>query len=252
MKISSGKLDLFADTVADYNAFISDLRVDGAIAYVSPNLNGLTLIGALVQHPLGTEDLFDAYSLAGIYTNGPFFVSLAYEMHESDYDKNIGTSVAGAVGQDSQWRLGLGLMDMAGFTASFVYEQRDGIGQIDGSDDDDDNDIGDFDVDGGKSTAYYLAGAYDIGMSRIKAMYGMIEWEQDNNDIANVDSDADGEEEFEGTYWAIGYQYNLSKRTDVEVIYTQYNEEETNSAEGDESSEEFDGDVLSFQMNHAF
>jgi predicted porin len=42
-KTSTGKLDLFADTMADYNGTVGfdDVRADNAIAYVSPNLSRL-------------------------------------------------------------------------------------------------------------------------------------------------------------------------------------------------------------------
>ena len=50
LKISTGKLDLFADTLADMNATVGfqDLRADNAVAYISPSFSGFTLAAAIV------------------------------------------------------------------------------------------------------------------------------------------------------------------------------------------------------------
>ncbi len=50
MKISTGKLDLFADTMADYNGTVGfrDLRADNAVAYISPSFAGFTFAGAII------------------------------------------------------------------------------------------------------------------------------------------------------------------------------------------------------------
>jgi len=50
LKISTGKLDLFADTLADMNATVGfqDLRADNVVAYISPSFGGFTLAGAVV------------------------------------------------------------------------------------------------------------------------------------------------------------------------------------------------------------
>ena len=50
MKISTGKLDLFADTMADYNGTVGfrDLRADNVVAYISPSWSGFQLAAAIV------------------------------------------------------------------------------------------------------------------------------------------------------------------------------------------------------------
>jgi predicted porin len=50
MKISTGKLDLFSDTMADYNGTVGfrDLRADNVVAYISPSLAGFQLMGAII------------------------------------------------------------------------------------------------------------------------------------------------------------------------------------------------------------
>ena len=91
LKISTGKLDLFADTLADMNATVGfqDLRADNVVAYISPSLSGFTLAGAVVPAGGSTGGLGDqntesdqingGWSVAGIYSNGPFYASAAYE-----------------------------------------------------------------------------------------------------------------------------------------------------------------------------
>ncbi len=91
MKISTGKLDLFADTMADYNGTVGfrDLRADNVVAYISPSLSGFQLAAAIIPaggatgggRGLNLEEnsIAGAYSIAGIYSNGPFYASAAWE-----------------------------------------------------------------------------------------------------------------------------------------------------------------------------
>jgi predicted porin len=233
VKISTGKLDLFADTVGDNNNYglISDLRVDGAMAYVSPSFNGLTFAAANVSHPAGSEDFSDAISIAGMYSNGPIYISGGYEHHQTGEDKNLGASIAsilGNSGADKQFRVGLGLMDWNGFTVTFVYEGRKGIGMQDGSANPANND------DGWDTDAYVLSGAFKFTPNdQVKAMYGNL-----SGDNANSGS----KEEVNIDHWALGYQHNLSARTDAQVVYTASSEEDKDTG----FKGTYDEDILSF------
>jgi predicted porin len=221
-KISSGKLDFFANTAADNDngmgpmnprsvGLFHSLRVDGAIAYISPNMAGFTLAGAVVQTNTAAtfddgDDFASAYSLAAMYSNGPWFASAAYESLDPE-------SLAGAAGapDDEKYRLGIGVLGMAGFSAGFVYESRDNAGFVDGLD----------------TEAWQLSAAYDFGNNRVKAMYGSY--------------DADGAGDFDT--WAIGLQHNFSKRTDAEVLYR---------AKDADSDVGIDDNVFALQLNHKF
>ena len=223
MKMSTSKLDLFADTIADndtgspgiagHSGLFSDRRVDGAIAYVSPNLSGLTFAGAVVQFDT-TNDFANAYSVAAMYENGPFFGSLAYE--QLDY-----TNLIGSTDDEQDWRLGLGLMDMAGFTVTFIYEDNTSFGGVDGLD----------------YQNYQISGAYKLGAGSIKAMYGY-------QDVDNSN--------YEYDTWAIGYQHNLSKRTDAQIIYTERDANESGLLDGVYVSSDYNMDGFSLQLNHSF
>jgi predicted porin len=219
-KISSGKLDFFSDTAADYDSgagaifnpngvgLFHSLRVDGAIAYISPNFSGLTVAGAVVQTTTDVafddaDDFASAYSLAAMYSNGPFFGSLAYETLDPE-------SLAGVnADDDSKWRVGLGILGMSGFSASLIYEDRNSVGFADGAD----------------SEAWQIQAAYDFGNNRVKAMYG--------------DYEADASPDYDT--WAIGLQHNMSKRTSAEVLYR--------AKDADNDAEE---NVFAVQLNHAF
>ena len=56
LKISTGKLDLFSDTMADYNGTVGfdDIRADNAVAYISPSFSGFSFMGAVVSSGGGT------------------------------------------------------------------------------------------------------------------------------------------------------------------------------------------------------
>ena len=231
-KISSGKLDFFADTAADYDngcdvaitclynpngagQLFNSLRVDGAIAYISPSFSGFTLAGAVVQTDTqgdfeDADDFASAYSLAVMFNQGPWFASLAYEQLMAD---SLG--VYGILADDdSKWRLGLGILGWSGFSLSGIYEDRSNAYFIDGAD----------------RTSWQIQAAYDFGNNRVKGMYG------------NRDDDGVLFERLDFDTWAIGFQHNLSKRTDVQVLYRQLN--------GDDDVP--DDNVFAVQLDHAF
>ncbi len=230
MKISTGSLDLFADTIADYNnngaddeligagtltslpimifqglGFV-DLRVDQAIAYVSPNLNGLTLAGAIVQPGMdrttgsstNADGFAEAYSLAAMYSNGPFYASLAWERLSEDLVEELvdaNTSMQAVLGEDTRWRLGLGYT-ANGFHVGFVYEDQDMV------------------LAGSDAKRWQLSGSYTFGNNVIKAMYG-------ENEIEDLYvGGAPPTFDFDVDQWAVGLDHNFSKRTRAYVVYT--------------------------------
>lgn len=201
LKISTRALDIFGDTIADNRANstdgeeahtrttlgFTDVRADNAIAYITPNMNGFTLAGAIVTPGFETvgggsgldTDLAEAYSVAAMYSNGPFYASLAYE----DYSD----AIVSAAANDgfSLTRVGLG------YTANnlhvgFVYE-------------DNNNDTNTADAE-----IWQLSASYTFGNNVVKAAYG----EHDNNTNAN-----------DRTVWAVGVDHNFSKKTQAYVVY---------------------------------
>ena len=211
LKISTGKLDLFADTMADYNGTVGfqDLRVDNAITYISPSWGGFSLAGAIVAGGGGTaigesniyeDSLAGAYSIAAIYNNGPFYVSAAYESLDQDMFTDSTTSYGGKEAcfdrstktfityptcgyidsSFDKWRIGLGLLDWNGFTLTAIYEQQENLpsGQYPTS-------VAFVDAQTGavapgfgqtveKQQLWQVQAAYAFGNNEIKAMYGSV------------------------------------------------------------------------------
>jgi len=216
MKSSTGKLELFGDTMADYNATVGfiDLRADNSIAYISPSFSGFQFAGAMIPtggatvegvENLDADGIAEGYSLAGIYSNGPFYASLAYEAFDSDQWQPTGADFA----EDySQWRIGLGLLDWNGFTVTGIWESQSDLAGID-----------DLDRD-----LWQIQAGYAFGNNMVKAMYGSadidgIDFDEDIGDI--VDEAFDGDV----TSWAIGFDHNFSKRTSAYLLYTELSDD---------------------------
>ena len=232
LKISTGKLDMFADTLADYNLTVGfhDVRASNAAAYISPSFSGFQLAGAVVAPGTAgayadlynpafvrqdyADGLAEAWSIAGIYKNGPFYASAAYEKFNSSIfaARNTGyqTFYGETADDDSKWRLGLGLLDWNGFTLSGVYESRTGVNGAPQNSD---------------LQLWQIQAAYAFGNNTVKGMYGQADVEK-CADPYNVGFAlacnrglglADNQDK---ATWAIGFDHNLSKRTRAYALYT--------------------------------
>jgi predicted porin len=277
MKISTGKLDLFADTMADMNGTIGfrDLRADNVVAYISPNWSGFQLAAAIVPAGGATgggnglnleeDELAGTYSIAAIYSNGPFYASAAFEnlnnenFNDQDTSLNFnqcpyegfvnadgdiqlsdqpypGSGLGGCNYQDGDaqaWRIGLGLLDWNGFSLTAIYENQDQfnsdkfVGLVDPA-----NVANNFLLPANSSEAemWQVQLAYAFGNSKIKGMIGQASFDSDLSigtqsapgeggalALQRLADDYDGE----NLAWAVGYDYNFSKRTTAYMLYTQ-------------------------------
>ena len=186
-KMATGKLDMFVDTMADFNATIGfeDVRTSQTIAYISPSLSGVSFSGALVtpakdglapNSAKNNEKDINAYSLAVVYKGGPAFASLAFEN---------GNELAGFT--EEKWKIGLGI-SMAGFTLNGIYEDvKNSFGTT---------------ADGDR---WQLQAGYKMGSSTLKAMYGEASKELGSREA-----------------WSVGYDYNMSKRTRLYALYVDH------------------------------
>jgi predicted porin len=185
-KIATGKYDIFADTIGDYNtgrvdgvALINgthDARGSNAIAYISPNFSGLTIAAAVVTSndaltingagsSLNVGESVDVVSIAAMYANGPLTVDFAYQ----DVDN-----------YSDAWKVGVGYT-FGDVTVGAVYEDSD---------------------DAQKQEGWLLNAKYAMGPIALKAMYGQV-------DVGAADGDL----------WVLGADYALSKRTTAYVVY---------------------------------
>jgi len=286
LKISTAKLDLFADTLADNNTTVGfqDIRADNAVAYISPAFSGFTLAAAVVPAggstalgALNTEssNINEGWSLAGIYSNGPFYASAAYESLGYELTNTNATTTGCApvvIGQFSscsttnsdwnKWRFGLGLLDWNGFTLSAIYESQEGIA---GSDwyttgpafDANNNALGYnwlLPASPDKVNMWQISAGYAFGNSMVKAMYGAADFESGNfvgnpgtnvNNALAVTRNSDYLNGDRAT-WAVGFDHNFSKRTKVYALYTDVRDDRADWIAGSEWS------GFSLGMMHSF
>ena len=238
LKISTGPLDLFADTMADYNNTVGfmDIRADNAIAYISPSFSGFTfaaavhagggatalgtgqlefydpitgkkLFGSAAGYNQNANSLADAYSFAGIYKNGPWYASLAYEGLNGNLACDTDWCDAETWGK---WRVGLGILDWNGFSLTGIYEGWDNG----------------YWVDGAKADLWNVQAGYTFGQFMIKAGYGSNTQSGSNFYDAGgysydgVGYDAWAGDDYNFKTWVFGVDYNMSKRTKAFMLYT--------------------------------
>jgi len=256
LTMSTGKLDLFYDTLADNNATIgfAYARLDNVVAYMSPNWSGFQFIAAVTPQNGGTllgaldqnaDSISGAYSLAAIYKNGPFYGSVAYEsLDKSNWEtQNADYAVLyqdRTAKSDTRVRVGLGLLDWNGFSLTGIYEQRQNI-------------LGAPTQSNGNF--FQVQAGYAFGNNMIKAMWGRADLDNcaDPNAAGfryTCEASALGQyfaEEIlvnnkQKSSFAIGYDYNFSKRTAAFLLYTKVSDKIENA----------DWSGFSIGMNHSF
>jgi predicted porin len=230
-KLGTASLDIFGDTIGDYNGRLGyvtsyanpavppvpptitvttvvdpiygahDARLGNAIAYISPTWDGFHFAAAVVAgNDAAAFDnnnkTFDAYSLTGVYANGPLFASLSYQ--------DVVDAGAGAGNQSSKaWKVGLGYT-FGDAKVGFVYEDVN-------------NDTGG--LNGGfDRSSWVINGVYNMGPIALKAQYGKIkDWTRQTGATTYTKSDP--------TKWDLGVDYALSKRTKAYVVYSGTNDD---------------------------
>lgn len=189
-KLGTASLDIFADTIGDYNGRaingvtvdvidgVHDARLSSAVAYISPTWNGFHFaIGAAMGNAAQTanavaienNDTMDAVSATGVYANGPLFLSLSFQ------DVNA----LGAA--DTAWKLGASYA-FGDTTVGFAYENT---------------------KQAANDKAYLINVKHAMGPIVLKAQYGKV-------DAGATDP----------SKWDLGVDYNLSKRTAAYFVYS--------------------------------
>lgn len=291
LKISTGKLDLFGDTMADYNGTIGfhDVRASGVIAYISPSFSGFQFAGAVVStggttaggaQNVNADSINEGWSVAGIYKNGPFYGSLAYESLGSELFMGtqnsergncngfagfptLGTAAdpvcnaGGYVGDDfNKWRIGLGILDWNGFTLTGIYEEQSdlpGSGTLLPTGFYSTTGQADFvAANNDKRKLWQIQAGYSFGNNMVKAMYGQMnrdgKYSYANANAYTPQQRRDVQDLVDGdrTSWAIAFDHNFSKRTKVYALYTDVSDDLKDIAYGAEWS------GFSLGMVHSF
>jgi predicted porin len=223
MKMSQGKFDEFGDLPnGDITKVIpGEDRVDNVIAYVSPAMGGLTFVGAAVAGELGDgasvgdnnalTSIADHLSLAGLYSNGPIFASLAYNTYD------LGSF---APGVEPSLLRGTFIWKGGMWQAGVMYSSMD------------------LDIPGASDPDQMgVSGHLKVGAAgKVKAQYLMGDSPRGNASDAATGTFSPNvtiglpvsSPENEVTQFSIGYEHALSKRTTLHAGYTAYEEDQTN------------------------
>lgn len=192
----SRKLDLFNNKIGDSRNFLRfngttgasgnswEERFDNGIRYDTPSFSGLSASAHYSTNFDGTgvttTNDNDAYSLGVNYANGPLFLGATYQQN------NLTTGT----GDESNWRLGAGF-NMGDLKLVALYSKSEDQRGSSGADRD----------------VWGVGAGYKLGNGEIKAQYYKA-------------SDEDGSVAETGAkMFAVGYDYNLSKRTTAYVAY---------------------------------
>jgi predicted porin len=188
-KLGSGKFDIFGDTIADYNAarldsvsLISnthDHRNPQALAYISPEWNGFHFAVAAVMAD-GVNNLVTADKAADATSYTAIYTNGPLFVSYSGQKANdVNYAASGDGGKAQKVAVGYTL---AGVNLGLVYEEVKNT-----------------------SKAYVASATHAMGPINLKAQYGEVEF-----DAAGTTDDK---------MWAVGMDYNLSKRTAAYVVY---------------------------------
>jgi predicted porin len=219
-KTATAKLDIFSDTIADYNNIIGrhmvnpeeditkatyistssfNEREPQIIAYATPNMNGFSaqVARGSYQNDENAGDKgeeLEAWSVMGMYDQGPFFASLAYEKFSGGAEASSKIVDKSKDNEMDAWKVGLGYK-FGNSKISGVYESIEH----------------DSNTVAGKTMsrdAFWGAFSHKFGANEVKLAYG----KADDSDVNGTDDGADN--------WSIGIDHNFSKRTKVYAIYT--------------------------------
>jgi predicted porin len=220
MAFYSTGIDMMGDTIADANAMygFDERRASNAIAYVSPNMNGLTVAAAIVPGegmgvgatPFGTpftgplaafapplsagNGMADAYSIGLMYKNNGLKLAIGYE------DLGFGVTaptVPLTTHDDTKWFLGAGY-SMNAFDVSIGYEDRSAAlkGGV---------------ALGADQKTWAISAAYTFGNNKVIATFGNTDTDFTAGGVLLGNTDADS--------WALGLEHKFSKRTKAYAIY---------------------------------
>ncbi len=201
-KLGTSSLDIFGDTIGDYNQGRTDgvqviqnnhdHRSPQALAYISPTMSGFHFAAATIlsSGEAGSSfnnpgDDIDAVSLTGFYSNGALFLSLSYQ------DVNAATAAdANSKGMKLGAAYTLGSTKLA-----FVWEDIS-------------SDIASAVPD---RDSWLLNATHAMGPIVLKAQYGSVDIGTANASGLTANTDQ--------KQWALGLDYNLSKRTAAYFVY---------------------------------
>lgn len=169
-------------------------RQNNAVAYVSPNMGGITVVGAYAFGTGGentkdqgsAKDPQNIWALSVDYDAGPLSVGFAHH-NVNDFQGNAGTDQT---------------ENLIGVNYDF------GVAKLSGSYQWSKTETSSTELD--KSRIWNIGARFPVGMGSVGVAYGNF---RDKN-MGTTDNDG------KATSWGLDYQHNLSKRTTAYVGYT--------------------------------
>lgn len=247
-KTSTGSLDMFSNTLADYNALMGtkawqgtastasagitvsnnggssnsasfDTRFSNMVMYSTPTFNGFTANAMWAaaneaynqDQGSATRTKGSQYSLSAVYSNGPIYATIAHEQQRIQNAVNE----ASAAPKDKALKLGFGY-NFGATKVGVIWEKIS----------DDRTQAAVASTFGGTSNqlttnvnsrsiehkAWYIGASHTMGKAVLKAAYTHM-------------GDLDGTSDTGAKQWSAGVDYNLSKRTKVYALYTKLSNE---------------------------
>ncbi len=213
-KLAQNKIDLFNDLQGDIkNTFEGENRVNNIVAYTTPSMSGFSAMVAFV--PGENNDTEDSKFIGEAdTTNDGLADGVSYLI---SYDtESLYLAIAGDQDIDNQDLIrAVAQWTIDALQLGFMYQQNES-----------NLDSASYDESG-----YFVSAAYKIDAVTLKAQYGMVE------------DDADDDEE---DTWSLGADYKLAKSTKLFAFYTA-NED---TPGGDSSS--IEEDYFGVGLEHKF
>jgi predicted porin len=204
LKLVGRAVDLFGDTLADSRNVLgggSDARVDNVVAYVSPNFSGFAFAAAYSTDPFSTAQVVTRNPLTGAVTAITNVQGLGDAADMGVYNLNAtytnGPIYVGLAYGDGDGHEALGLGAHIRAAGGFTFGNAKVVAQYDSLE-------ADTALGAGDRDAYMVGGSYTMGAVVLKANYMTAEYD-------NISTEPE--------QFAIGADYNLSKRTAVYALY---------------------------------
>lgn len=232
-KSSTRNLDVFFDVAGDSRSsngsaiaglLTHDVRLDNALAYVSPSMSGFSLAAATVfgaETAAANTTKGSAYSLAAMYSMDAIYATLAYQTVKYGSPLTGDLAAAGAIAVDDEnnaLKLGGGFK-MDAFTVNAVIERPTTKVAATGV--------------STSNTNVYIGARFNLS-------------DTDGVRAAFTKRGATSGASNDAKQYAVGYDHNMSKTTSVYATYVKTTDNTTVPAAVADPS------VLSFGMKHSF
>jgi predicted porin len=218
-------------------AALDPIRVNNAVAYVSPSWSGFNVTAAFSSDAIGQDNIGDGksqarvYALLPRYTNGPIDVALSW--HEIKVGKNDGEALGALVNKIDNWTVG-GTYDFNVVKLAALYSETKVKNRLAG-------------VSTDKIKNWLLGATVPFGKNAIQISYNQSKL---TGDLIGKTLGNEGK----AKQWALGYTYAFSKRTNAYAAIADISNKKDRSAATGDATYTGDGYQNGFQfgVKHTF